>query len=150
MKLDELRQLYKQAADSSSVCDKLYKMLDNKETEQYPVLLGYKGAIQAIRAKHSFFPHVKLSRFMEGASIIDRAIVKDSESLEIRFLRFTIQANSPALLNYKSNLNEDMQLLTAGLPLVQDDPGLVTAIATALLEAQVTTKEDKALAEKYL
>lgn len=150
MKLDELRQLYKQAADSSSICDKLYKMLDNKETEQYPILLGYKGAVQAIRAKHSFFPHIKLSRFMEGASIIDRAVVKDSESLELRFLRFTIQANSPAFLNYKNNLDEDKQLLTGGLPLVGDDSGLITAIATALLDAQVTTQEDKALAEKYL
>lgn len=150
MTLDELRQLYEQAADSSSICDKLYKMLDNKETEQYPVLLGYKGAIQAIRAKHSFFPHIKLSRFLEGAAIIDRAIVKDGESLELRFLRFTIQANSPALLNYKGNLNEDKQLLTDGLALVQDDSGLVKAIATALLEAPITTKEDKALAKKYL
>lgn len=150
MKLDELRQLYKQAADNSSICDKLYKMLDNKETEQYPILLGYKGAVQAIRAKHSFLPHVKLSRFTEGASIIDRAIVKDSESLELRFLRFTIQANSPAFLNYRTNLDEDTQLLTDGLPLVGDDPGLVTAIATALLEAKVTTQEDKTLAEKYL
>ncbi|WP_299464805.1 hypothetical protein [uncultured Microscilla sp.] len=150
MTLDELRQLYQQAADSSSVCDKLYKMLDNQQTEDYPVLLGYKGAVQAIRAKHSFLPHIKLSRFMDGAAIIDRAIVKDSESIELRFLRFTIQVNSPALLNYKRNISEDKQLLTKGLPLIEDDPGLVKAVATALQESQAATEEDRALAEKYL
>ncbi len=87
---------------------------------------------------------------MDGAAIIDRAIVKDSESIELRFLRFTIQVNSPALLNYKRNISEDKQLLTKGLPLIEDDPGLVKAVATALQESQAATEEDRALAEKYL
>lgn len=148
--LNEIRILYKYAADNSRKCEKLYDLLNDPEVEQYPVLLGYKGAAQAIRAKHSLFPHLKYARFKEAMQIIERAIIKDDESIELRFLRFTIQSNSPALFNYKGKIKEDKQLITKALPHLSEDEGLTEAIATALLTSDTSTKVDKELAKQYL
>lgn len=150
MNLNKIRQLYSQAAADSQVCEQLHAMLDDiVDLEQHPVLLGYQGATQAIRAKHAFFPHLKLSRFWEATHIIKRAIIKDEKNVELRFLRFTIQTNSPALLGYKENIEEDKQLITAALPQLKDK-GLVKAIATALLANNTSSQQDKELATKYL
>lgn len=148
--LNEIRLLYKHAADNSRKCEKLYDLLNAPEVEQYPILLGYKGATQAIRAKHSLFPHLKYSRFKEAIQIIERSIIKDDESVELRFLRFTIQSNSPALFNYKGKIKEDKQLITEALPHLSEDEGLTEAIATALLTSDTSTKADKELAKQYL
>ncbi|OJJ22869.1 hypothetical protein BKI52_00525 [marine bacterium AO1-C] len=148
--INEVRLLYKQASKNRRKCDELYAKLDVKEVEQHPVFLGYKGAAQAIRAKHSIFPHLKYTRFRDAMSILDRAIIKDAHSAELRFLRFTIQTNSPAIFNYKGQIQEDKKMMTDALPQVQDDAGLIEVIATALLESDAVTNADKDLAKEYL
>ena len=148
--INEIRLLYKQASDNSRKCDELYKILDVKEVEQYPLFLGYKGAAQAIRAKHSLFPHLKYSRFREAMQILDRAVIKEENNVEIRFLRFTIQTNSPALFNYRGQIKEDKKMMIDALPQIHDDDGLIEVLATALFESDAVTSADKNLAKEYL
>jgi len=150
IEINEVRLLYKNASKNSRKCDELYSKLDVKEVEQHPVLLGYKGAAQAIRAKHSFFPHLKYARFREAMQILDRAIIKDEHNVELRFLRFTIQSNSPAFFNYRGQIQEDKKIITEALPQITDDEGLIEAISTALLESDTATRADKDLAQEYL
>ncbi len=148
--INEIRLLYKNASKNSRKCDELYQKLDFKEVEQHPIFLGYRGATQAIRAKHSFFPHLKYARFRDAMHILDRAIIKDEHSAELRFLRFTIQTNSPALFNYKGQIQEDKSIMTDTLSQTEADQDLIKVIATALFESDATTKAEKDLAKEHL
>ena len=73
--------------------------------------LAYLGAFQTIWANHVFNPFSKLKTFNKGKRNIDKAIKLSPNNVEIIFIRYSIQKNSPAFLSYKSNLKEDQKIL---------------------------------------
>ncbi len=75
------------------------------------LLLAYKGASIALKAKYAKQIKQKKSLFIEGVKMLEMALKNDSNNLEFRLIRLSIQENSPKILNYKSNIDEDKKLL---------------------------------------
>lgn len=75
------------------------------------VHLAYLGAFQAIMANHVFSPLEKLSTFNQGRKNIDKAVQQSPLDPEIRFVRLSIQKNSPAFLGYNNQIDEDQAYL---------------------------------------
>jgi hypothetical protein len=78
---------------------------------QDPVVLGYKGAATAMSAQFKDWPHEKLSAFNEGKSLLEKSIEKNPWNAELRFIRLTLQCQSPSFLGYRSNIVSDCQLI---------------------------------------
>jgi hypothetical protein len=76
----------------------------NKYSDDYskynPIILAYYGGVQALKAKHAFNPVSKLSHLISGLNRLKEAIGKSPDNLEIRFMRFSILDNVPAILGY--------------------------------------------------
>lgn len=105
--LDTVRDLYQAAANDKTKVDEFYELL-SKVTKQSGVeLIAYKGASIAIKAKHEKTVKEKKSKFIEGVSYVEFAIEKSPNNIETRFIRLGIQENSPNLLKYKTNIDED-------------------------------------------
>ncbi|MEG9328693.1 hypothetical protein V6B16_12175 [Salinimicrobium catena] len=145
--LSEIRNLYQMAAEEESAAKKLLKMTDEGSVEQ-PVFFGYKGAGHMMMAKHVINPISKMSHFNKGKKIFTVAIEKAPSNLELRFLRFAVQSESPGFLGYKEHIEEDKALLLKGVANINDGQ-LRKMIADYLLSSEeVSTIEKAGLLEK--
>lgn len=117
--LKEIRELYVQSVDSKKTNETLIQKLKDTN-ENTPVLLGYKGAAFIIMAKHDFYPWNKWTNFTKGRGILEKAIQKYPDNYELRFIRFSIQSNLPAILNYSSDIVKDRTILVSGVKHLQD------------------------------
>ena len=71
-----------------------------------------------MKIRHIFIK--KFKHFEEGRKIIEQSIKNDPENIEIIFLRYLNQRNSPWFLNYNQNLAEDYDFLIKNLKFISD------------------------------
>jgi hypothetical protein len=127
----QVRAMYSRAPASEKNCKALLELLNPISEKQNPLLGGYKGCATMIMAKHAFNPFTKLSYFNKGKKILEQAVATDTSNVELRYLRFTIQTNSPTFLGYNGMLAADRSFLLRKLPQVKD-ASLSMMISTAL------------------
>ena len=94
---------------------------ENVEVKDKPVLMGYKGAVVMAQGRHSANPLTKLRTFNEGRALLDTAIALDPRSIELRFLRLSIQVNVPRILGYSEQVTEDKAFIDRNLSSVDSD-----------------------------
>lgn len=103
---DALRRVYQQVNTDSASCAKLYKKITTS-TDSDNIIVAYRGAITASMANFSTDKKEKLNLFNSGKKLLEQSITTDSSNIETRFLRFTIQSNSPKALNYNKQIKTD-------------------------------------------
>lgn len=135
-----LRDLYAKAASSKQANQKLVELLNN-EKENQPLLIGYRGASVMIEANHVFNPITKLSRFKKGKELIEQAIQKDPNNVELKFVRLTIQTNLPSFLGYSSSIVNDKQFVIKSLATTKD-VDLRSRIVDYLYTSRICTAEE--------
>ena len=105
--LETLRLAYKEAAHDDAKIESFYTLVNHITKEDNTLLVGYKGAAIALAAKKEKTIKTKKEMFVEGTSYLEYAIDKTPENIELRFIRIGIQENTPKLLKYKDNIEED-------------------------------------------
>ena len=118
--IEEVKILFEASAHSKSSAERLLKLLSAVGYSSPPLMLCYKGVAEMMQAKYAFNPIVKFKRFKKGKKMIEEAVKKEPDNLEIRFLRFAIQTNLPAFLNYNDNIKEDKKYLLTNLQTTKD------------------------------
>lgn len=118
--IEKVKILFHAAASSKPAADQLVKLLSNINNSSTPLLISYKGAAEMMQAKYALNPISKLKRFNSGKQLIEAAVKKAPEHIEIRFLRFAIQTNLPAFLNYNGDIQQDKKYLLANLKTVKE------------------------------
>lgn len=76
-----------------------------------PTICAYKATSEALMARVLWNPFSKLGRVKEYDRIMNKAIEKDPNNLEIRFLRMSIQYHLPSFLGMSENIQEDKQYI---------------------------------------
>ncbi len=117
--LETIRKNYSQAVTNKALCKAMINELStiNKKDEY----LGYLGAFQAIWANHTINPINKLSTFNKGKKNIEKAIKNKPNSVELRFVRLSIQKNVPRILGYNENIAEDETFVRNYLSSIQSN-----------------------------
>jgi hypothetical protein len=80
-----------------------------------PTDKAYKGVAIAMYASLAGSVADKFSIFSEGKNYIEQAVAADWYNPEIRFLRFSVQAEVPFIVGYSSNLKEDAYVVIDAL-----------------------------------
>jgi len=111
LNLHQIRTLYHSAAEVKQDAAQLNKLMLKVDSNSLPVMICYKGANEMIQAKYAINPIAKLNKFNKGKELIQKAFSSDTLNLEIRFIRYAIQSNLPAFLNYHDDLNSDKRFL---------------------------------------
>lgn len=117
--LSTLRSLYNEASVDKVKAIKLLAIAEKNSTIS-SVFTGYLGAGKIIMAKHAFNPYTKWNLFNEGKDILESAIASDQNSLELKYLRLTIQMNVPSFLGYKNNIIQDKAFIKKNIAEVKD------------------------------
>jgi len=108
--LEYIRLNYEHATTDKELCRKMIEeMQRNKE---HPVYLAYLGGLQSIWANHVGNPITKLKTFNKGKKNLEKAVPMDSENIEIRFIRWSVQKNAPRFLGYYQQIEEDKKFIS--------------------------------------
>ncbi|MCU0434420.1 MAG: hypothetical protein MUC87_13285 [Bacteroidia bacterium] len=142
--LVKVRINFESASKSESNCDALLASLRGHTLESNVVYYCYLGAAETIHAQYSSNPYTKLTRFNNGKAKIDAAVAKQNQSMELRYLRFTVQCGAPSFLGYNDEIAADKKFLLDGLKkLSADDNDLYTRIAKYLDQCEQLTAAEK-------
>lgn len=117
--LDNYRNLYFSAQGEAGI--KSYYNGVANANESNAVFKAYKGVATAMYAEVVSGVDEKFSYFGKGKQLIEDAIQADFWNPEIRFLRYSVQAEVPWIVNYSSNLNEDANIILNALKSNQID-----------------------------
>ena len=109
--LQEIRTQYPKAFESEEMTEKLEGELIKMNTSSKAILQAYKGAITTLKAKFTRSKKDKKEFFKEGVALIENAVKADPENIEIRYLRLSVQENSPRFLGYHKNIEADKEFI---------------------------------------
>jgi hypothetical protein len=112
--LDKAREAYEKCVYSAKAGEVFLKETAN-EQQLTPVMKGYRGAVMMIMASHYFNPWAKLNSFNNGKLLLEAAIGEQPNDVELHYLRFAIQTNSPAFLGYTTHIKTDKEYLLKNL-----------------------------------
>ncbi|MDO5971752.1 hypothetical protein Q4Q35_18270 [Flavivirga aquimarina] len=109
--INAVRNAYKAAGQDHTKVEAFNKLLLNITKKDKSVLVAYKGAAIALLARKEKKIKEKKRLFQEGVSYVEYAIEKSPNNIEPHFIRLGIQENTPKILKYKSNIEEDKQFI---------------------------------------
>jgi hypothetical protein len=101
------------AAMASSNMDEIDAQLTAIKASSVPEKEAYEGALMMKKSGMLAKAKDKLNLFKAGRSKLELSITKDKENVELRFLRIIIQEHAPKIVNYRSELETDSQLIRA-------------------------------------
>ncbi len=154
--LDNIRLAYSNAIESSTKTEEFAKILlaqasenTNATIAENATITAYKGALEALRAKHAWMPFNKLIYLDNSKKFFATAVENAPNDIEIRFLRFSIQSNLPVFLMQSPNVQEDKEVIIKNLEQNTLDPRFVEVIAAFVLKSgQCNSKETEFLNTK--
>ncbi len=111
--VEKYRDLYFAARGEEGI-KAYYNTLSNAD-ESNAVITAYKGVAIAMYAEVVKEVSSKFDYFNRGKALIEKAIQKDFYNPEIRFLRYSVQAEVPWVVGYSSNLEEDAKIILNAL-----------------------------------
>ncbi len=116
----ELRQLYLQAATKEESAKLLERRLKSTDIDNEPVFVCYKGASRMMQARYSVNPFNKIKYFNSGKILIESAVARDKNNVEMRLLRYSVQSHIPSFLGYNENIDADRTFLTSQTEKIRD------------------------------
>ena len=103
--ISEIRENYLLANDFKGI-EKLIT-LTNSDNEN-PLIISYNIVAEIMMIKYEMNPYKKLKVYNFLTNKIDSIISKNSNNVELRMLRYSIQKKSPFFLRYDENINNDL------------------------------------------
>lgn len=102
------------------------QMLLNKAKKEYektrrPIYMALYAVGNFFMAKHVSNPLSKYSYFNKGKKLLSTAVEKEPANVEIRYMRYMSQLNTPSFLGYKSNMEEDKKMIASEFKNLKDE-----------------------------
>ena len=110
--ISEIRKNYLLAKDFKGI-EKLI-ILTNSNSEN-PLIISYNIVAELMMIEYETNPYKKFKVFKYLTSKIDSIIDENSNNVELRMLRYSIQKKSPFFLRYIDNINNDLTYIKQNL-----------------------------------
>jgi len=115
-----VRTLYLSAYKNEVNCNRLGEKLNTIQENTSILIKGYKGCFYFIKCKFMNNPIDKLIYFNKGKKLLEDAINQDPYSIELKFLRYSIQKNLPKFLLYYDNIEKDLNFVNGSIKYIKD------------------------------
>ena len=116
----DVRKAYYLAVDNEESLKAFETMLINFNNPDNTIL-GYIGMSFMLKAKYAWLPNDKWQYFNKGKKFLESSISKDPNNIELKFMRFCIQNNTPSFLRYNKNLETDKLYIFKSFSAILDD-----------------------------
>lgn len=150
--LDEIRSKFRLAVENPEVTESLSTQLRRIQNPD-ALTLAYIASLDALKAKHNWNPTQKLAFMDSFENKITKAVNAMPNNIEIRFLRYSIQSNTPSILGYSKNVKEDRQIILAAFNqkvIVNSNKKLFVEIYQFLIDENSLSTIEKTKIEKTL
>lgn len=118
--ISNIRTLYLLAYTSESLCNEFGEELEDTEFRDSILVQGYQGCFYCIKCKFINNPIDKIRYFNKGKNLIESAIMQDPKSVELKFLRYSIQKNLPRFLLYNNSIEKDLNFVNQNIKNIND------------------------------
>lgn len=140
--METIRQAYIEAARDESKIEAFNALLKGVTMEDSLILVGYKGASLALSAKIESGIKNKTDAFKKGVEFLEYSIQSDPANIELHFIRLSVQENSPGIVNYKGNMEEDKLYILENFDAISN-AGLKQYIGDFIKQSQAFSDEEK-------
>ena len=140
--LSEVRQSYIGASGSKAGSDQLLKLLSDVTREDAKVLVAYKGAALALSGKYAP-KETRKKNISEGIQLLEYAVEKEPNNLEIHLVRLSFQEHAPKILKYNQQITEDKDFILAHFG--KQPAALKIFVRQYLKQSKAFTDKEKAL-----
>ncbi len=106
--MDLIRKLYNVAHTDKTKCEELIEFCENSDNV---LEKGYWAAAKMVSSKYLINPFIIIKVFNEGKNTLEKLILEFPNETELRYLRYTIQVNTPAFVGYNKNKQEDREII---------------------------------------
>ncbi|OKS87775.1 hypothetical protein [Mucilaginibacter polytrichastri] len=147
-----LRKQLMQAIDRKQTTDSLYQSLGSME-QRSGLINGYMGALEALKAKHTWNPYYKIKYLNDAEGTFKQAVSQDPHNIEIRFMRFSVEHNVPGFLGYNKNLAIDKQEMIRQIELKNygtADKELVVTVIKFMIDSKQCNSDENTSLHKQL
>jgi hypothetical protein len=110
--LVSIRKMYSDVAKSETNAKEFTEKLSGVTNNDEKILVAYKAASILLDSKFESILGNKISRFKEGAKLLESTIKSEPNNIEIRMIRLSIQEDVPGITGYKKNIKEDKKFIT--------------------------------------
>lgn len=138
----KVREAFKAAGQDKTKVDYFYKLMQDVNANDGATLLAYKAASIALKAKYAKKIKNKKQGFIEGVTLLDNIIKHSPNAIEPRLIRLSIQENSPKLLKYKGEIEEDKAFIMKHYDGITSK-SLKNHIKDYILQSKSFTKQEK-------
>ena len=135
----KVRKYYYLAIDSEEKFKEFENILVNFNNPDNTIL-GYIGMSFMLKAKYAWLPNYKMDYFTKGKNFLESAISNDPNNVELKFMRFCVQNDTPSFLSYKRNLEGDKRHLMKAIPTIRDND-LKQKIINYMLDKEIKLTE---------
>lgn len=143
-----LRKEFNLAIENSKKAADLYDQLLQLKPANNTLQYAYIGATEALLAKHSFNPFSKLSYVNSALNKLNKSIELNHQDIEIRYMRFSVEANMPSYLGYSKHITEDKNFLLNGLKnasITPENCEMYKVFSNGIMSTSYCNKEEKIL-----
>ena len=119
--LNKIRKSYLNASLNEDSCKNFMLNLKKVKIEESPLLEAYKISAELINIKYLKNPFKKFYLFNHYSKKLNLIINENPSQIEIRFLRYLIQLNSPDFLFYNKNIEEDYNFINKNISIENKD-----------------------------
>ncbi len=146
--INQLRKEFNLAIEDGKKANNLFDVLSQLKPANNTLQYAYLGATEALLAKHSFNPFSKLSYVNNALTKLNKAVELSDKNIEIRYMRFSVEANMPAYLGYSKHVEDDKKMLIQGLKsaaITKDNSEMYIVFANGIIKSAYCNKEEKVL-----
>ncbi len=117
---NELRKSYRDATQSEEKAKAFYEHVKDVTDSDKAVMIAYKGAGKTLLARFAPLTQRK-EKVKSGIDLVEKAVQKDPDNVEIRLIRLSIQENLPKMFKYNGEIESDKKFIQSKLPSIKDD-----------------------------
>tara|TARA_B100000795_G_C22677012_1_gene390205 strand:- start:200 stop:661 length:462 start_codon:yes stop_codon:yes gene_type:complete len=109
--LNQIRESYLKSAKSVENIDKLIITCEKYKSKNNAIIYAYRTVADLMLLKYEYNPLYKLTLFTDYSVRLDSIVINNFNNIEIRFLRYCVQKQTPRILGYNDNLELDYQFI---------------------------------------
>ena len=109
--LNQVRKSYIESAQSEENIKKLISKCEEYKSKNDSIVYAYRTVADLMLIKYKYNPLYKLKLFTEYSRELDLIVTNNFKNIEIRFLRYCVQKQTPRFLGYNDNLELDYQFI---------------------------------------
>jgi len=146
LNISDVRNNYKEAVTSKSKANSFNEYLKEVTKNDDKRLVAYKGAAIALSARYLKTAKEKGTVFKNGIEWVEFAIEKKPLDMEVRFVRLSVQQNSPKFLGYNKEIEGDKNYLLTNFNAIQSKE-FKQYLKSYILDSDKFTAEEKSRIE---